>query len=445
MNPNTRIRFRQVHLDFHTSEHCPNVGGEFDEGQFITSLRVGHVDSVTVFAQCHHGWCYYPTKTDCAHPNLQTDLLGRMLVAGKEANINMPVYITVQWNEKAAREHPEWRIRRPDGTYMGRPERHPHSALPIGGWHRLCTNSPYLDNCLLPVLREVMATYRPSGIFLDITGEFECTCSWCLESMRAMGLDVENPGDRMRHADKVYKDYLKKTTEIIWGTEPETTVYHNSSEKKGRYDLYPYWSHYEIESLPTGGWGYHHFPPSARYFTQLPGCQILGMTGKFHRSWGEFGGFKNPVALRYEVAQIGSLGCRCSVGDQLHPGGKMDTETYRIIGEAYSWVEACEAWLEDAEPVAEVAVLAPSAVHQDPAWKRARLAPGRSSWKTRSRMSSSMQRWILPPTDCSFYQIACGSTTTCRKNWKLICRVAVRSCSQGRAGWITNAPVSLSM
>ena len=340
------------------------MGGEFDEEQFIRCLQKAHVDSVTIFGQCHHGWCYYPTKTDQRHPNLQTDLVGRMLAAGKEADINMPVYLTVQWNDKASREHPEWCVRKPDGTIEGPPVMHPQTPKKQG-WYRLCCNTPYVEEVLLPVTREVMEMYSPSGIFLDITGESACQCDWCVADMRDKGLDPNNPAARMQQAKDVYKSYLKKTTEIIWGHNPDATVYHNGSDKKGRRDLYPYWSHYEIESLPTGIWGYNHFPVNARYFTMLPDCQVISQTGKFHRMWGEFGGFKNPVALQYEVGQIISLGCHCMVGDQLHPGGKMDEETYRIIGEAYARVEEREEWIEGAVPVADVAILAPSAVHKD--------------------------------------------------------------------------------
>ncbi len=362
---NAKLRYRQVHLDFHTSEHCPNVGGKFDEDQFIGALKKGHVNSITIFAQCHHGWCYYPTNTDMEHPNLQTDLVGRMLAAAKKADINMPVYITVQWQEKAARENPEWRVRRPDGGYVGRPTMHPHTPLPHGGWYRLCCNTPYLDASVLPVLTEVMDMYNPSGIFLDITGEEICTCDWCLASMHEKGLDPNNAGDRIIHSQAVYKDYLTKTTDIIWSRNSDATIYHNGSDKKGRHDLYPYWSHHEIESLPTGMWGYNHFPTNARYFTNLPDCNAIAQTGKFHRMWGEFGGFKNPVALKYEVGQIISLNCRCMVGDQLHPEGEMDEETYRIIGEAYKRVEKREPWLEGAEHVVDVAILAPSGIHKD--------------------------------------------------------------------------------
>ena len=56
------MRFRQVHLDFHTSEDIENVGGEFSKEQFQNALKTGHVDSITVFSKCHHGWAYHPSS-----------------------------------------------------------------------------------------------------------------------------------------------------------------------------------------------------------------------------------------------------------------------------------------------------------------------------------------------------------------------------------------------
>ena len=38
----------------------------------------------------------------------------------------------------------------------------------------------------------------------------------------------------------------------------------------------PFFSHLELESLPTGGWGYDHFPLSAKYVAGL-GLDYLGM------------------------------------------------------------------------------------------------------------------------------------------------------------------------
>jgi hypothetical protein len=377
------IPYRAVHLDFHTSEHCPEVGAEFSEAQFIGALQKGHVNSINLFGMCHHGWCYYPTRVGLAHPNLKTDLLGRMLQACTEAGIGTTVYITVAWNDRASREHPEWVVRRPDGTMDGPPHRHPQAPRPWG-WYRLCLNTPYLDEMVLPVAREVQALYNPAGLWFDITGQHECSCDWCTRGMIEAGLDVNSPIDRRQYAETVQKNYLKKTTELVWTHNPEATIYHNDSERKGRRDLYPFWTHYEIESLPTGGWGYDHFPSNARYFTMLPDTSVVSMTGKFHRVWGEFGGFKNPLALRYEVAQSIALGCRCSIGDHLHPSGRMDEETYRIIGEAYRDVEEREEWLLDATPVADVAVLAPSAVRKDPFLEPSEVGAGMMLMETQT-------------------------------------------------------------
>ena len=43
------MRYRQIHLDFHTSEKINNIGKEFSKEQFQGALKKGHVDSITVF------------------------------------------------------------------------------------------------------------------------------------------------------------------------------------------------------------------------------------------------------------------------------------------------------------------------------------------------------------------------------------------------------------
>jgi hypothetical protein len=89
------------------------------------------------------------------------------------------------------------------------------------------------------------------------------------------------------------------------------------------------------------------------------------MTGKFHHSWGEFGGFKHPNALIYEAALSVMNGAGCSVGDQMHPSGEMNMATYNLIGKAYSMVEEKEPWLINAKNTADIAVLSAEAITGD--------------------------------------------------------------------------------
>lgn len=349
-----QISHRQVHLDFHTSEHCDAVGGQFDEAQFVDALRAGHVNCINIFGLCHHGWCYYPTRAGKTHPTLKTDLLGRMLKACAAAGIQTVVYVSVGWHERAFREHPEWACRAVNGDLHGPREVHPSSPRPFYGWHRMCFNTPYMDEAFLPVVREIAERYRPSGFWFDITGAVTCACPACLDGAAQAGLDLE------RYSAVVFKNYLQRTSETVWRILPEASIYHNSNNDPLRADpaLLAHYSHLEIESLPTGFWGYEFFPVHAKYFKpKHPDVAVVGMTGKFHTSWGEFGGFKSVAALRYECARIVAHACLPCIGDQLHPAGAMDPETYRLIGEAYAEVERSEPWLAGAQPVADVAIV----------------------------------------------------------------------------------------
>ena len=85
------MNFRQVHLDFHTSEKIPGIGSAFSKKQFQEMLIKGHVDSITVFSKCHHGWAYHPTKANEMHPELSFDLLGAQIEAAHEIGVAAPI------------------------------------------------------------------------------------------------------------------------------------------------------------------------------------------------------------------------------------------------------------------------------------------------------------------------------------------------------------------
>jgi len=350
------MRFRQIHLDFHTSEKIDGIGSCFNKKQFQEALKTGHVDSITVFSKCHHGWSYHPTKVNEIHPGLKFDLLGEQLKACAEIGVRAPVYISAGLDEKEAVRHPEWQARNKDDGIQGWVP-----SFYVPGYHRLCFNTSYLD-LLLAQIREVMENYHPCEIFLDICTPTPCYCAACRAGMKAEGLDPTKVEDAQKYADEVYLRYTKAVRDTIDEYDKNCAVFHNFGHLHcGRRDFADVQSHFELESLPTGGWGYDNFPFSASYASTL-GKDYLGMTGKFHKSWGEFGGFKHPNALRYEVALSAALGAGSSVGDQLHPCGEMDMTTYKLIGAAYAELEEKEPWSKDTVTVADIGLLSSEAV-----------------------------------------------------------------------------------
>ena len=345
------MNFRQVHLDFHTSEKLADIGSKFSKEQFQKALKLGHVNSITLFAKCHHGWAYFPSTANEIHPGLDFDLLGSQIEAAHEIGVKTPVYISAGFDEKLARRRPEW-LKRPESDHINWTQ---------PGYHEFCMNSPYLDY-LIPQIEEVVKNYDTDGIFLDIVGVRVCYCQNCINTLLERGKDPYNIENLIDLGEEVYANYLKRTREAVDKYKKSHPIFHNSGHvRRGRRDLAYANTHLELESLPTGGWGYDHFPLSSAYARTLD-IEYLGMTGKFHTTWGEFGGFKHPNALLYETALSIANGAKCSIGDQLHPHAHMEEATYKLIGYAYKEIEKKEKWCDKVESVADIAILSEEAI-----------------------------------------------------------------------------------
>jgi hypothetical protein len=354
----TTLATRQVHLDFHTSPHIPGVGADFDAAEFVRTLQAARVNSITVFAKCHHGYSYYPSAIGTPHPQLQRDLLGEMLTACHQAGIRAPIYTTVVWDELAWQTHPEWRQVTPDGRVAG-----PSNTPLKPGWKNLCMNSGYADYVIAQI-EEILDRYDGDGLFIDIVRYIgaACVCATCLAQIVEQGVEPEDLNQLRAFTLAAERRFMDRVTAAIRAKKPEQTIFYNSRLRMGwdsdvcnRPELDNF-THLEIESLPGGFWGYDHFPMYVRYFQTFP-RELLAMTGRFHTTWGDFGGLRNRAALEFECFQALAHGAAISIGDQLHPRGRLDPAVYARIGEVYAQVERYEPWCFDTVALADIAVL----------------------------------------------------------------------------------------
>lgn len=353
-DPPVSLRFRQVHLDFHTSEQIAGIGADFDPERFAATLKKAAVDSVTCFGRCHHGYIYYDTRKfpERRHPHLTRNLLAEQIAACHRAGIRVPIYITVQWDRFTVDREPGWRQVLADGTLQGTKPFEP------GFYGRICLDSPYVA-FLEAHLAELFEAVPVDGLFLDIVAPQDCACPRCLAGMAQRGVDASNEQARRAYGREVTHGFQHRLTRFIRTLSRDCTIFYNGGhvgpELRPVVSAYTHW---EMESLPSGGWGYLHFPITMRYGRTL-GVDSLGMTGKFHTSWGDFHSLKNQAALEFEVFQMLALGAKCSVGDQLHPRGVLDEATYDLIGSVYRQVERKEPWCEGAVPLSDIGVFAP--------------------------------------------------------------------------------------
>lgn len=347
------MRLRQVHLDFHTSDLIEDIASRFDAKAFGQAFKNAHADSVTIFSKCHHGHSYHPTKIGRMHPHLKFDLLRAQLDALHAHDIKAPIYLSAGWDEYAANSQPGWRLM----DEKGLPKR--VGGEPLGdGWAYLDFASPYLAY-LCAQVEEVMVNYPDGdGIFIDIPYQQLSSGPWTQQRMTAQGMDWESPAQRADFAEQVNFELFEGIQQAVIKHDPKMPLFFNSGHvRRGRRDVYKrYYSHLELESLPTAKWGYDHFPLSARY-VDVFGEDFIGMTGKFHHLWGEVGSYKTPEALSYEVAAMQANGAGASIGDHLHPNGAVDVTSYKSIGAAYAEAAAAEPFTRGSRNRADIGLV----------------------------------------------------------------------------------------
>ncbi len=341
---------RQVHLDFHTSEYIPDIGKRFDKKQFQQALKTGHVNSINIFAKGHHGWSYYPTKVGNMHPKLDFDLLKAQIAACREIGVKVFAYYTVGWSANDVKMHPEWAVVRKDGSNEFRDKIKKLKPNQVFyGWDYMEPSGPYAD-LIIKQTEELVTKYDIDGVWYDILQPEQLNYNaWSRKDYAQHGVDINDSMAVQLRTNEKYDAFFQRANDVIKKHLPNASIYYNGTTrtyntgniKLFKYDFYRYNTKHDLEDLPTAWGGYDIFPWRSKYFANT-GKPIVAMSGKFHKAWGEFGGFKSKNALLYEAASMVAFGASANFGDQLHPSGEMDRSTYENIGYAFEYVEKIE-------------------------------------------------------------------------------------------------------
>jgi hypothetical protein len=340
---------RAIHLDFHTMPGVYDVGRDFDAAQFAATLSDAGVDYITVFAKCNLGFAYYPTQVGIVHPGLQApDLLGPMVSACHERGIRIAAYINTGLDHECSVRHRDWLKLNAHGQVYEM-ERMGHF------FRRMCLNTPYA-RYTLDMVEEVLDRYPVDGIFLDCFTNDPCYGGECIDGMRALGMDVTDEAQVMEYGWLVTQRFCGDVEQLVRRKGRDINIYFNGLPYRNEP------THLELEVLPTGGWGYDYLPWAIRYARTLK-RPYFTMTGRFHKSWGDFGGLRPYQSLLYDCYYSIANGGTCSVGDHMHPRGPLDTAVYATIGQAYAETRKLDPWTEGARSEAEIAVVAPMIGH----------------------------------------------------------------------------------
>lgn len=350
--------FRQVHLDFHIPEFPRDALAHFDADRFVDHLVRGKVAQVTLFAKDHFGNSFYHTDVGHRHAALRDDILMQVASGCRERGIRTLAYYSLCWENHAWDHHPDWRYCNADGVQVREG----------GQWGRVCMNSGYKDELVMPQLREIIARYPVDGLWLDIpspTGNPKpgglCHCPACRNKWRLrLGIDqLESLSmtDQLRLDMITIEDYLAETRAMLEADRPEWALVLNAV---GRPTM-----NRRIKQLcDAGTWeSQPHFGDYLRhsYAARLGRNDITDlqiMTVRFYEWWGDLS-LKPAAQLTTECAAILGNGQVISVGDQANVDASLQAPAYDVLGEAFGFVADREQIVADARPVHHAMVILP--------------------------------------------------------------------------------------
>jgi putative glycosyl hydrolase-like family 6 (GHL6) protein/glycosyl hydrolase family 42 (putative beta-galactosidase) len=332
-------------FDFHTMPACPDVGAAFDANATADWFQECGVDYVVFPARCNLGMAYYDTQIGIRHPSMETDLLGELTRACHARDIALTAYLNTGLSHEEGLRHRDWLVL-PESGETYRPNRLDHF------FRQMCYNTPYGEH-VTEMACEVVAQCGVDGLFLDCMHTAPCVGQECLRKMADEGIDWQDADQINAFNERKVIELGRRISAAARKINPDLMIYCNGIGYEAQAD---FGSYLEFECLPTGGWGYELLPVGARYLRTL-GKPVLNMTGRFHRSWGDFGGIRTPASIEYDCLYGLANGLRPTIGDHFHPRGELNRAVMQLDRDLYGRLRQLDPWLQGATPLTDAAVL----------------------------------------------------------------------------------------
>ncbi|REE01539.1 alpha-amylase family protein [Marinoscillum furvescens] len=332
---------RRIHMDFHTLEVAPEVAiKSFDAKRYIQTLRDAEVNSLVTFAKGHHGNCYYNTQIGHKHSGLpaETDMLGEIVEEGQKQGMKILAYYSVGWLTPIELNQPEWMERDTLGRKMGT-----SGSLNETGWNQICLNSPYLEEMVLPELKEITSNYAIDAVWIDIIENNACYCQWCRAKFEEQnGRPYASHEEARLLASDTRYEAVSKMINTVKEIKPEVLISYNTAGRDPR--LVPLVDFCSIETHPGATWhqeAWTHSLLTMKYLEQYD-KPWESTTSRFIHGWGGWDDqtTENMLAVASRIAAHGGV---INLGDQTYPSGELDGEIYRKIGDVFQYIEKMES------------------------------------------------------------------------------------------------------
>lgn len=144
--------FFGLHFDFHATRETKGIGAFFDAEKLEEILQRVRPDFVQCDTKGHPGISSYPTKVGNPAPDMRGDILRQWRSITEKYGVGLYAHYSGVWDTEAIAKHPDWAAVKADGTAS-------KDMTSVFG--------PYVDELLIPQLKELALDYGLNGAWID--------------------------------------------------------------------------------------------------------------------------------------------------------------------------------------------------------------------------------------------------------------------------------------
>ncbi len=150
--PRRADAFLGIHFDLHAGADCTNMGARTTPAMVDLVIDKVAPDYIQIDCKGHPGYSSYPTTVGNPVPGFVGDPLRVWRDATRKRGVALFMHYSGVVDGLAVTMHPEWAAKDADG----RPDKRATSVF-----------GPYVDQLMIPQLRELAGGYRVDGVWVD--------------------------------------------------------------------------------------------------------------------------------------------------------------------------------------------------------------------------------------------------------------------------------------
>lgn len=144
--------FFGLHFDFHAGPEQKNIGENCDPGMIETLIEQVRPDYIQCDTKGHPGISSYPTKKGNPAPDIKADILKMWRECTEKQDVALFSHYSGVWDNAAVKNHPDWAAVNSKGETSQ---------------EKISVFGPYLDELMIPQLKELALDYRMDGVWVD--------------------------------------------------------------------------------------------------------------------------------------------------------------------------------------------------------------------------------------------------------------------------------------